>query len=112
MQPAEEPAAVANPERDAIGRQQHERLWTAIRELPLHYRQIMVLYLEGFSAAEIEAVTGVSQGNVATRLTRMRPSAMSNDSVLVLATKVLLANVRSALCRRRLEKACRRQAEP
>jgi RNA polymerase sigma-70 factor (ECF subfamily) len=70
--PAEEPASEADPEADAIDRQRRERLWTAIRELPLNDRQIVVLYLEGFSAAEIEAVTGVSQGNVATKLTRMR----------------------------------------
>jgi DNA-directed RNA polymerase specialized sigma24 family protein len=31
-----------------------------------------VLHLEGLSAGEIEAVTGLSAGNVATRLTRAR----------------------------------------
>jgi RNA polymerase sigma-70 factor (ECF subfamily) len=33
---------------------------------------MVVLYLEGLTAAEIEAVTGVSAGAVATRLTRIR----------------------------------------
>jgi RNA polymerase sigma-70 factor (ECF subfamily) len=69
---AEEPFSHLDPEADAIDRQRRQRLWGAIRELPLNDRQIVVLYLEGFSAAEIEAVTGVSQGNVATKLTRMR----------------------------------------
>ena len=35
-------------------------------------RHIVVLHLEGLSAAEIEAITGVSAGAVATRLTRIR----------------------------------------
>ena len=35
-------------------------------------RQIVVLHLEGLSAAEIEAVTGLSAGSIATRLTRAR----------------------------------------
>lgn len=70
--PAPEPVSLDDPEMDAIDRQRRRRLWDGIRELPLPDRQIIVLYLEGFSAAEIEAVTGVSQGNVATRLTRMR----------------------------------------
>jgi RNA polymerase sigma-70 factor (ECF subfamily) len=35
-------------------------------------RQIVVLHLEGLSATEIEAITGVSAGAVATRLTRFR----------------------------------------
>jgi RNA polymerase sigma factor (sigma-70 family) len=69
---ADEPASAADPEADAIDRQRRQRLWNGIRELPLNDRQIIVLYLEGFSAAEIETVTGVSQGNVATKLTRMR----------------------------------------
>jgi RNA polymerase sigma factor (sigma-70 family) len=70
--PSKEPASLDDPELDAIERQRRQRLWDAIRELPLQDRQIIVLYLDGFSAMEIEAVTGVSQGNVATRLTRMR----------------------------------------
>jgi RNA polymerase sigma-70 factor (ECF subfamily) len=68
----QEPVSAANPESDAIDQQKKKLLWDAIRELPLQDRQIVVLYLDGFSAAETEAVTGVSQGNVATRLTRMR----------------------------------------
>jgi RNA polymerase sigma-70 factor (ECF subfamily) len=35
-------------------------------------RQIVMLHFEGLSAAEIEEVTGLSAGNVATRLTRVR----------------------------------------
>lgn len=47
-------------------------LMSAIRNLPVLDRQVVTLHLEGLSAAEIEAITGVSQGAVATRLTRIR----------------------------------------
>lgn len=35
-------------------------------------RQIVALHFEGLSAAEIEQVTGLTAGNVATRLSRAR----------------------------------------
>ena len=69
---AMEPASGANPEAEAIDRQKQQRLQEAIRELPVADRQISLLYLEGLTAAEIEAVTGFSAGSVATRLTRLR----------------------------------------
>ena len=43
-----------------------------IRELSALDRQLVILHLEGLSAIEIEEVTGVSQGAIATRLTRVR----------------------------------------
>jgi RNA polymerase sigma-70 factor (ECF subfamily) len=43
-----------------------------VQELPIAERQVIVLHLEGLSAAEIEAITGVNAGAVATRLTRIR----------------------------------------
>jgi len=52
--------------------EQRRILVESIRELPLADRQIVTLHLEGLSAAEIEEVTAVSQGAVATRLTRIR----------------------------------------
>lgn len=67
-----EPASRSNPETEAIDREKVRRLWGAIRDLPLPDRQIVVLYLEGLTAAEIEGVTGFSSGNIATRLTRIR----------------------------------------
>jgi RNA polymerase sigma factor (sigma-70 family) len=66
------PALAASPESNVIQDQQRARLWAAVEELPLADRQIVVLHLEGLSAAEIEVVTGLSAGNVATRLTRVR----------------------------------------
>jgi RNA polymerase sigma-70 factor (ECF subfamily) len=71
-EPADVAAASASPESAAIDEQQRRRLRAAIEALPLIDRQVVVLHLEGLSAAEIEDVTGLSAGNVATRLTRAR----------------------------------------
>ena len=67
-----EPMSSAPQEGAAINRQQRDRLWAAVQALPIAERQIIVLHLEGLSAAEIETITGVSAGAVATRLTRIR----------------------------------------
>jgi RNA polymerase sigma factor (sigma-70 family) len=71
-EPPFEPAAATNLEADLIERERRARLWHAVRELPLADRQIVTLHLEGLTAAEVSAVTGVSAGAVATRLTRIR----------------------------------------
>ena len=68
----EPPSENDSPQTEAIDRQKQQRLWTAIRDLPVSDGQVIVLYLEGMSAAEIEAVTGFSSGSIATRLTRIR----------------------------------------
>lgn len=68
----QEPASPASQERDAIHQQRRNLLWAAVQALPVGERQIVVLHLEGLPAAEIEAITGVSAGAVATRLTRFR----------------------------------------
>jgi len=70
--PPREPAAAPAQEGNAIEGQQRDRLWAAVQELPIAERQIIVLHLEGLSAADIQAITGVSAGAVATRLTRTR----------------------------------------
>jgi DNA-directed RNA polymerase specialized sigma24 family protein len=62
----------ATPEGIVIEEQQRVRLWAFLEELVLPDRQILTLHLEGLSAVEIEAVTGIRAGNIATRLTRMR----------------------------------------
>jgi RNA polymerase sigma factor (sigma-70 family) len=66
------PTPAATPESSALGAERRARLWAAVGALPLVDRQVVVLHLEGLSAAEIEAVTGLSAGSVATRLTRAR----------------------------------------
>jgi RNA polymerase sigma factor (sigma-70 family) len=67
-----EPCAAPFQEAHAIERQQREQLWTAVQALPISDRQLVVLHLEGLSAKDIEAVTGITAGAVATRLTRAR----------------------------------------
>ena len=66
------PTLESGAESTVIEDQQRARLWAAVEELPLTDRQIVVLHFEGLSAAEIEVVTGLSAGNVATRLSRAR----------------------------------------
>jgi RNA polymerase sigma-70 factor (ECF subfamily) len=66
------PASGVSPEQSAIETQQRERLWAAVRGLAMPDRQVVVLHLEGLSAGEIEAVTGLTAGSIATRLTRIR----------------------------------------
>jgi RNA polymerase sigma factor (sigma-70 family) len=40
--------------------------------LPPEDRQLVILYLEGLSASEIEKITGIRAGTVSVRLTRIR----------------------------------------
>lgn len=49
-----------------------ERLRLAVRCLPPPLRQVVVLRLEGLHDAEIAEVVGITEGNVAVRLTRAR----------------------------------------
>jgi RNA polymerase sigma factor (sigma-70 family) len=66
------PAPAATQESTVIDTERRARLWAAVGELPLVDRQVIGLHLEGLSAAEIESVTGLSAGSIATRLTRAR----------------------------------------
>lgn len=63
-QPAPEP--VATREQEAA------RLLEAVRRLPIGLRQAVTLRLEGMSHAEIAAVLGITENNVAVRLNRAR----------------------------------------
>lgn len=62
----------AGPELAIDARLTRERLVAAIHELPLSLRQPMVLYLEGFSGAEIGQVLSITQNNVGVRLARAK----------------------------------------
>ena len=49
-----------------------ERLWELIQELRAPDRQVILLYLEGMDAASIAEITGVSAGNIATKIHRIK----------------------------------------
>jgi RNA polymerase sigma factor (sigma-70 family) len=62
----------ATPEIQASAGELRERLLEAVRELPVGFREAIVLLLEGMTHAEIGDVLGISEGNVAVRVTRAR----------------------------------------
>jgi RNA polymerase sigma-70 factor (ECF subfamily) len=49
-----------------------ERLMALIRELKPLERQVVLLYLEGVDASGIAEVTGISPGNIATKIHRLK----------------------------------------
>ena len=61
-----------NPEAGLDRDQQGERLRRAVQRLPLTYRQVVILMLEGMDYGEIAQVLGISESNVGARLTRAR----------------------------------------
>ncbi len=71
-----EAEAVADPRRDPEAEVQEEerrsRLRAAVRGLPPVARQVVVLSLEGLGHKEIGEVLGLSENNVAVRLSRAR----------------------------------------
>jgi RNA polymerase sigma-70 factor (ECF subfamily) len=62
----------SNPESAAIQNAMQARLAQAIRSLPVAYRQVITMSLEGLPHAEIALVFGISESNVAVRLNRAR----------------------------------------
>ena len=72
------PSGATSAEDTLIRAEKQRALLHGIRELPLNDRQIVMLHLEGLSAAEIHEITGVSAGAIATRLTRIRQRLADN----------------------------------
>ncbi|MBA3947043.1 MAG: sigma-70 family RNA polymerase sigma factor [Herpetosiphonaceae bacterium] len=67
------PSTVAGPERRALDQEQRTAIQRAVNQLPDTYRLITVLrYYQDFSYEEIEAITGLSEATVKTRLFRAR----------------------------------------
>lgn len=62
----------ASPEHDVERRDRIERLLALVRGLAPVDRQVVLLYLEGEDAASIGDVTGLSPGNVATKIHRLK----------------------------------------
>jgi RNA polymerase sigma-70 factor (ECF subfamily) len=75
-EPLDEDAPIAapgpDPEHSLSQQQRHERLHAAVRDLPIAMRQVVVLTLEGLSNAEAADIIGITENNVAVRLTRAR----------------------------------------
>src|SRR5436190_12595419 len=61
-----------NPEKGFAKEQQETRLFEAIHRLPIEYRQVITLTLEGMSYSEIAEVLGIGESNVGVRLNRAR----------------------------------------
>src|ERR1035438_4769662 len=49
-----------------------EQLWELVQQLKPQDRQIILLYLENMDAASIGEITGVSPGNIATKIHRIK----------------------------------------
>jgi RNA polymerase sigma factor (sigma-70 family) len=71
-QPLEPADPRPHPEDQAVTAHQHDRLRSAIRRLPLVYRQVVMLMLEELSHPEIAEVLGITESNVGVRLNRAR----------------------------------------
>lgn len=61
-----------NPEKQIGAQQERRQLLSAVRRLPLVYRDVIALALEGLSYREIAEVLGVSETNVGVRMNRAR----------------------------------------
>jgi RNA polymerase sigma-70 factor (ECF subfamily) len=61
-----------DPEHSLSMQQRHDRLRAAVQALPIGLRQVVVLTLEGLSNADVAEITGITENNVAVRLTRAR----------------------------------------
>lgn len=61
-----------DPERRAIALDRRARLAAAVRALPLAYRQVAMLALEGLTPKEIADVLGISPNAVAIRMSRAK----------------------------------------
>ena len=69
-----DPPATKTPSADEqlIQQRKRELMLQAMRQLPATDRQILALHLEDLSHCEIKEVTGLSEGTIATRLSRIR----------------------------------------
>jgi RNA polymerase sigma factor (sigma-70 family) len=75
--PEQSPDPAPLAEERLIEKQEHDRLFRAIRRLPETQRQAVMLHLEGLSPHEIAQLQETSENNVAVRLTRARKTLRS-----------------------------------
>ena len=62
----------SDTEASVASREERARLQHAVRRLPVKYREVVVLMLEGLDYREIAAVAGITESNVGVRLNRAR----------------------------------------
>ena len=73
LEEADEPVDTRpHPDEQLAQMKQREQLASAVQSLPVAHKQMIVLMLEGLSHAEIGEVLGITENNVAVRLTRAR----------------------------------------
>jgi RNA polymerase sigma-70 factor (ECF subfamily) len=68
----EQAAHAATPEDEVLIDEETRRLQDAVRRLPLPYRQVITLTLEGLSHSEIADTLGLGVSNVAVRVNRAK----------------------------------------
>jgi RNA polymerase sigma-70 factor, ECF subfamily len=68
----EVPDTRPDPEAGLSERQQGQRLLAAVHKLPVMYRQVMTLLLEGLAYSEMADILGIAESNVVVRLNRAR----------------------------------------
>lgn len=61
-----------DPEQELLQEQERQQLLRAVRRLPILYRQVITLALEGLSYGEMAEILAVSESNVGARLNRAR----------------------------------------
>jgi RNA polymerase sigma-70 factor, ECF subfamily len=66
------PSSIASPEHQAIARDRRAVLMTAVRRLPLTYRQPVMLVLEGLTFEEVGEVLGITSNAVGVRMSRAK----------------------------------------
>jgi RNA polymerase sigma-70 factor, ECF subfamily len=66
------PSPAETPESRVVALDQNARLLAAVRTLPLGYRQVVMLTLEGLNGEEIASVLGISSNAVAIRMFRAK----------------------------------------
>jgi RNA polymerase sigma factor (sigma-70 family) len=74
------PDVSPDPEEILVLRWQQAELRARIASLPLTLRQVVTLALEGLSNIDISQILGISEGNVAVRLTRAKKHLRTGDA--------------------------------
>jgi RNA polymerase sigma-70 factor (ECF subfamily) len=65
------PGPASTPEQESIRREQHARVWSALRRLPARQREVFVLrHVEDLPTATVAAALGIASGSVKRHLFR------------------------------------------